>query len=305
MQSENDKALCQLIAPLSTAIQAGQEGPFPDDKVWTEHYRRMIDGLGTLKRDTTEPTAAAYYGHVEIRPGLFAGVSVPFGPGPFPVVLHAHGNGFLAGGIPDYKSDNMDFAHGGFVTVVPAYRLAPEYPFPAGFDDMMAAAAWIASDIHKYGGDPTRIVITGNSVGGGFGYAIARALMATPMRDSIRGAAGFCGFYDWRGRSTQSLTGMYLAHDMTLVNDPRVSVAADLKAGMLPPNLALFTGSADFACLATLTFAQVLRRENIEYSLHLLEGNFHDAERFPDLDGGREVIRLFLEFAHRACATAA
>jgi hypothetical protein len=46
-----------------------------------------------------------------------------------------------------------------------------------------------------------------------------------------------------------------------------------------------------------------LRRANIEFSLHLLEGNFHDSSRFPDLDGGREVLRLFLDFAHRACAT--
>jgi acetyl esterase/lipase len=286
-------------------MQIGQNGPFASQQANVDHYRRMVDSKAGLRRKTTFPLVAAYYPHVELRPGLFAAVSVPFGEGPFPVVLHAHGNGFIAGDLPDYKGTNMDFAHGGFLTVVPAYRLAPEHLFPDGFDDVMFTAAWIQSHIQDYGGDPTRIVVTGNSVGGGFGYAVARALMASPMRPYIRAAAGFDGFYDWRGSGPTADVSILVGGKSDLLADPRVSVAVDLKRDMLPPNLFLSTGSADFACLATLQFAQVMRRADIDFELHLLEGNFHDASRFQDMDGGREVIRLFLDFAHRACTVGA
>jgi acetyl esterase len=305
MQSDSDKAICELIAPMSAAVQVGQMGPFATPQAAVGHYRTMIDGLGGLRERPKYPPAAAYFDNVELRPGLLAGISVPYGAGPFPVILHAHGNGFLAGDIPDYKSTQMDFAHAGFVTVLPAYRLAPEYPFPAGFDDMMYSASWLAENIGRYGGDPSRVVITGNSVGGGFAYAIARALMATPLRDSLRGVGGFDGFYDWRVARGIGLIPFYLGGNADLTADPRVSVSADLKAGMLPPNLYLSTGSADFAETPTLTFAQLLRSLNIDFELHLLEGNFHDAARFAELDGGREATRLFLEFAHRACVVRA
>ena len=305
MQSENDKAICEFIAPMSAAVQVGQFGPFANPQAAVAHYRTMIDGLGALREHTSYAPAGAYFEIIELRPGLFAGISVPYGAGPFPVILHAHGNGFLAGDIADYKSTQMDFAHGGFVTVLPAYRLAPENPFPAGFDDMMYAASWLTENIGRYGGDPGRVVITGNSVGGGFAYSLARALMATPLRDALRGGAGFDGFYDWRVARGIGLIGFYLGGNTDLTADPRVSVAVDLKPGMLPPNLYLSTGSADFAAPPTLGFAQLLRSQNIDYELHLLEGNFHDAARFPELDGGREVTRLFLEFAHRACTVRA
>ncbi|MGA9024948.1 MAG: alpha/beta hydrolase [Steroidobacteraceae bacterium] len=301
MQSENDKALCELIAPMAAAVQVGQFGPFANPQAAAAHYRTMIDGLGALRERTYYQPAGAYFDDIELRPGLRTGISVPYGPGPFPVILHAHGNGFMAGDIADYKSTLMDFAHGGFVTVLPAYRLAPENPFPAGFDDMMYAASWLAANIGRYGGDPGRVVISGNSTGGGFAYALARTLMSTPLRDSLRAVAGFDGFYDWRARGAAGLIGFYLGGNLELTADPRVSVAVDLKPGMLPPNLYLSTGSADFAAPPTLGFAQLLRSQNIDFELHLLEGNFHDAARFPELDGGREVTRLFLEFAHRAC----
>jgi acetyl esterase/lipase len=73
---------------------------------------------------------------------------------------------------------------------------------------------------------------------------------------------------------------------------------------MLPPEIFLSTGSADFLGLATLQFATLLRKLQIRFELHLLEGAGHDAIRYPQLDASRELLALFTDFGHKACGTA-
>ena len=58
--------------------------------------------------------------------------------------------------------------------VVPEYRLAPEHPFPAAVEDALAAYAGLIDE----GVDPARLVLGGDSAGGGLAFAVIGQLGA-------------------------------------------------------------------------------------------------------------------------------
>ena len=296
MLSENDRAFYADVGPRMTAIQADlfQTTTMPENAA---RYRAMIDRLDAFKHSPETPAVAALHEGVAIAPGVTADIAVPFGAGPFPVVLHVHGNAFIAGNPRSFRRTTLDFARGGFVTVMPDYRLAPEHPFPAAFDDIVAAADWLVREIGAYGGDAGRTIMTGNSSGAGLAFAVVRALKERSGLQMFRGVAGFDGHYDRAAEPKSWLQDAYLGDGVeALLADPRVSPNVGLEKHMLPPCM-LTTGSGDFACANTLGFAQTLTRLGIAYELQVFEGARHDAMRYPRLDVSREILGAFFRFA--------
>lgn len=97
--------------------------------------------------------------------------------GILPGLLYFHYGGFTIGS-PRHE-DAMCYRYVkevGCVIVSPAYRLAPENPAPAAYEDCYAALLWLSSHGEEVGADPSRIAVTGLSSGGGL--AVAVCLMA-------------------------------------------------------------------------------------------------------------------------------
>ena len=87
-------------------------------------------------------------------------------PGPFGPhrVLYLHGGGYQTGSASSHRPLLAGLAHAtGTPVHAPAYRLAPEHPFPAALDD--ALAAWHA--LRAAGHPARRIAVAGDSAGGG------------------------------------------------------------------------------------------------------------------------------------------
>jgi acetyl esterase/lipase len=84
------------------------------------------------------------------------------------VVLYFHGGAFLAGSPRTHKHLGAALAGAAKARVLlPAYRLAPENPFPAGVDD----AEICYRDLLARGYAPGRIALAGDSAGGGLAAA--------------------------------------------------------------------------------------------------------------------------------------
>lgn len=93
---------------------------------------------------------------------------------PSPVLLYFHGGGFVLGGLDTHDSLCRQLAvrSGGAVLAVD-YRLAPEHPFPAAWDDAWAALQWLAEHGPTWGLDNGRIAVGGDSAGGTLAAATA------------------------------------------------------------------------------------------------------------------------------------
>jgi len=89
-----------------------------------------------------------------------------------PVLMFVHGGGYTRGnkrppGSAFYDNIMVFAARHGMVGVNVEYRLAPEFPWPAGGEDMGAAVHFVNDKIAGYGGDPGRVFLMGHSAGAG------------------------------------------------------------------------------------------------------------------------------------------
>lgn len=93
--------------------------------------------------------------------------------GPLPVVLYIHGGAFRALSKDTHWVFGLVFARRGYVVVNINYRLAPEHRFPAAVEDVCAAYRWVVENVARYGGDPARILVAGESAGANLTLALA------------------------------------------------------------------------------------------------------------------------------------
>ncbi|MGL5736869.1 MAG: alpha/beta hydrolase [Beijerinckiaceae bacterium] len=109
-----------------------------------------------------------------------------------PLVIFAHGGGWTFGNIDTHDGTMRWLAATSACAVLGFdYRLAPEHPFPAAHEDMIAAIAFAHTGALGPAFDPTRLALAGDSAGANIALG---ALMA--MRDNgQKAAATACLFY--------------------------------------------------------------------------------------------------------------
>jgi len=109
--------------------------------------------------------------------GIPVRIYIPAGEGPFPVVSYYHGGGFVLPGIDavDEICRNICVIAGCVVMSV-GYRLAPEYPYPVGAEDCVAAIRWMIGHADNYKGIRERMAVAGDSAGGYMALTVAQKL---------------------------------------------------------------------------------------------------------------------------------
>lgn len=92
-----------------------------------------------------------------------------------PTVAFFHGGGFVIGDLDTHDlSCRLLCRELDAVVVSVDYRLAPEHPFPAALEDALAATRWTAARAGRLGGDPSRLVVAGDSAGGNLAAVVAQ-----------------------------------------------------------------------------------------------------------------------------------
>ncbi len=82
-----------------------------------------------------------------------------------PVVMYVHGGAFRAMSKDTHWLMGLIFARRGYLVFNVDYRLAPEFRFPAALEDLSRALAFVRREAPRFGGDPDRLVLAGESAG--------------------------------------------------------------------------------------------------------------------------------------------
>jgi acetyl esterase len=254
---------------IEVALAGASTSPGPDLEVHDE----TIDGPGG-------PLAVRVY-----RPAR---------AGALPALLYVHGGAFMLGGLHTEDERCQQYAIRARCIVVQVdYRLAPEHRFPAPFEDVSAALAWMVDRSDGLGIDVRRIAIGGNSAGGTIAAAVALAcrhpdapdlvlqLLINPALDCRQGTSSVARFTDspvFTAADNALMWRTYLG-DATPDERASPSLAADLR-GVAPARFWL----AEF---------DPLRDEGYEYALRLMQdGTSVGILQYPGTFHGFDSYRM-------------
>lgn len=206
-------------------------------------------------------------------------------------ILYIHGGGYVSGGPAMYRrlAGQLATATGAQV-VVPDYRLAPEHPFPAPIDDVLATYRWLLDQ----GRDPNTIVFAGDSAGG----AMVVSVMVKARNAGLPLPLGGVAFSPWANLMHDGET-MYTREDSnpgfraaldTLArrfldgaprNDPDASpVFADVRS--LPPIL-IQVGEDESMMSDAVRLASHLSHNRVRTTLEVWPDMFHVWHLFDDI----------------------
>jgi acetyl esterase/lipase len=126
---------------------------------------------------------------------------------PLPVIVWIHGGGFISSSAATVADYAILLAHAGYVVASLDYSLAPGARYPVPVRQGNAALRYLAVNAGRFGGDPARIVLGGDSAGAQIAsqlaavqtspaLATAMGLPAAVAPRVLRGVVLFCGLYD-------------------------------------------------------------------------------------------------------------
>lgn len=213
------------------------------------------------------------------------------GVAPRPAILFAHGGAFISG--------DLDFEHPrclemcrdtGFLVVSVDYRLAPEFPYPAGLEDCLLAFGWLCAAGSDLGADPARVAVVGVSAGGTLAAAIclrardqglpspAFQMLLYPVLEDRLDTPSMRGFADtpvWDSHNCAHMWHHYLGPaDQRGTVSPYAAPARATDLSGLP---AAYVMTAEYDPLRDegAEYARRLMHAGVSTELHEFAGAFH------------------------------
>jgi len=277
-----------------------------------EQMRALVDAF------TAQMPDPAIAPHIVMAPGLDGAPDVPLhiytpsgGNRRRPVILHIHGGAMISGSAAMAKRylPELTEEHDA-IGVSIDYRLAPETPFPGPQQDCLAGLRWVAANAGALNIDPCRIVVMGESAGGGLaaslalmardhgGPQLAGQILVYPMLDHRTSgpddrwnnpiAGEFVFTPDSNRFGWAALRGDYAADDHRK-GWFSPALAEDLSG--LPPTF-ITVGQLDVIVDETLDYARRLAAAGVLVECHLFAGGVHAFDGVPEARIARESKAL-------------
>jgi acetyl esterase len=217
--------------------------------------------------------------------------------GPVPVVVFAHGGGFVFCDLNSHDELCRAMTNGiGAVVVSVDYRLAPESPWPAAAEDVYAVVDWATQQAGALGADAGRLLVAGDSAGGNLAAvaalmardrdwpAIAGQVLVYPVIAADFGTASYqrfgVGYYN-----TAAAMAWYWDQYVPRLADRSHPYASPLRARLtgLPPAVVI-TAGCDPLCSEGDIYAKALVAAGVPTIHRDYEGAIHGFMTMAGLD---------------------
>ncbi|MFX1454226.1 MAG: alpha/beta hydrolase [Promethearchaeota archaeon] len=224
------------------------------------------------------------------------------------VYLRLFGGGYLMGTLESRRIISYHVSRATHLRCLNIeYRLAPEHPFPAALDDAVEAYKWLLSE----GYDPKKIVIGGESAGGGLTIATllklieenvelpATGVLMSPWADLTASGESIVTNQKYEPLIKDGLIWMAksYAQEEPLTNPLISPVFADMKG--LPP-LLIQVGGIEALLDDSLTLAKRAKNAGVEVKLEVYENMTHVFQNFgEELSESKKSYESVNQFIHK------
>ncbi len=196
----------------------------------------------------------------------------------FPTVVWFHGGGLTSGKreIPEYLKNK------GVAVIGVGYRLSPKVKSVECIEDAAAATAWAFENIENYGGDSSKIFVSGMSAGGYLTYMIG--LDKTYLEKHAIDANNIAALIPFSGHAISHFTvrkenGISETQPIIDAMAPLFHVRADA------PPLTIITGDRELELLG--------RYEENAYMMRMLKVSGHKNVKLYELDGSNHGQMMY------------
>jgi len=223
-------------------------------------------------------------------------------------LLYLHGGAYTRGSVRSHRSfcGRLSVATKAPVLALD-YRLAPEHPHPAAVDDATTGYRWLLDE----GFDPQRLVVAGDSAGGGLTAALLLALRA----EGDRRPAGAVLLSPWVDLTLSGASMEERAAEDLICSPESLARSAAWYAGGedpacplisplfgdltgLPPLLVL-VGTAEVLLDDSLRFAAAADVGGVDLTLVVEEGLLHVWPLFPGVPESDDAVAQIGEWVRK------
>lgn len=248
-----------------------------------------------------------------------------------PAVMYVHGGAFCMLSKDTHRVMAIPFAKRGYVVFNINYRLGPTHLYPAPLEDVAAALLWVRANARRYGADPDRIILAGESAGGNLVTALTyltthdvdepfgRALR--PVAPAIKAAVPIYGFLDlqdlsrlierprvpeWARREVLTAATSYVgkpaaekASRYPLASPLRLFEADPMEGSPRLPPFFLACGTADLLLDDQRRLKAAVERRGGEAELHVFHGEIHGFNAMTWRPAAKAKWRALFHFLHK------
>lgn len=242
-----------------------------------ESYDQMMEATPAAPGVTYQAAALNGLGGVWCHPGTLRDGGA---------ILYLHGGGYVVGSAHAYRHFCGQFAaRTGMPTFALDYRRAPEHPFPAALEDALAAYDGMVGAGYR------RIVVVGDSAGGGLSLALVARLAHRAHGGTDVQPLACVAMSPWTDLTLSGASHRDQAQEELYLTTPALqALTTDYLAGRDPkhpdasplfgtfqglPPLHLEVGTAEVLLSDTLNYSQAAHAHGVLVSTHVWEGLPH------------------------------